>query len=49
MLLDIEWVKIVIINYYMFKFCEWIDILLGGRVLLKGKIGYDLNILEIEG
>ena len=49
MLADLERAKIVITNYHAFKLRERIDISKGGRALLKGKRGEDLNILETEG
>ena len=49
MLVDLERAKIVITNYHSFKLRERIDISKGGRALLKGKRGEDLNTLETEG
>ncbi len=49
MLADLERAKIVITNYHAFKLRERIDISKGGRALLKGKRGEDLNTLETEG
>ena len=49
MLADLERAKIVITNYHAFKLRERIDISKGGRALLKGKNGEDLNTLETEG
>lgn len=49
MLADLERAKIVITNYHAFKLRERIDISKGGRALLKGKRGEDLNTLESEG
>lgn len=49
MLTDLERTKIVITNYHAFKLRERIDISKGGRALLKGKRGKDLNTLETEG
>ncbi len=46
---DLERAKIVITNYHAFKLRERIDISKGGRALLKGKRGEDLNTLETEG
>ena len=49
MLADLERAKIVITNYHAFKRRERIDISKGGRALLKGKRGEDLNTLETAG
>ena len=49
MLADLERAKIVITNYHAFKSRQRIDITKGGRALLKGKRGADLNTLETEG
>ena len=49
MLADLKRAKIVITNYHAFKLRERIDISRGGRALLKGKRGEDLNTLETEG
>ena len=49
MLADLERAKIVITNYHAFKSRQRIDISQGGRALLKGKRGADLNTLETEG
>ena len=49
MLEDVNRAKIVITNYHAFKLRERIDISAGGRSLLKGKNGEDLNTLETEG
>ena len=49
MLADLERAKIVITNYHAFQLRERIDISKGGRALLKGKRGKDLNTLETEG
>ena len=49
MLADLERTKIVITNYHAFKLRERMDISKGGRALLKGKRGEDLNTLETEG
>jgi type III restriction enzyme len=49
MLADLGRAKIVITNYHAFKLRERIDISKGGRALLKGKRGKDLNTLETEG
>ena len=49
MLADLERAKIIITNYHAFKLRERIDISKGGRALLKGKRGAELNTLETEG
>ncbi|MEZ5813834.1 MAG: DEAD/DEAH box helicase family protein [Alphaproteobacteria bacterium] len=49
MLADLERAKIVITNYHAFKLRERVDISAGGRALLKGKRGEELNTLETEG
>ena len=49
MLPDLERAKIVITNYHAFKLKERIDISSGGRALLKGRRGAELNTLESEG
>lgn len=49
MLADLERAKIIITNYHAFKRRERIDISKGGRALLKGKRGEELNTLESEG
>lgn len=49
MLADLKRAKIVITNYHAFKLRERIDISRGGRALLKGKRGKDMNTLETEG
>lgn len=41
--------KIVITNYHAFKLRERMDISSGGRALLKGRTGEDLDTLESEG
>ncbi len=41
--------KIVITNYHAFKRRERMELSAGGRALLKGRIGDDLNTLETEG
>jgi len=46
---DIRRAKIVITNYHAFKLREKIDLSAGGRALLKGRTGADLNTLETEG
>ncbi|MEE9426388.1 MAG: DEAD/DEAH box helicase family protein [Methylococcales bacterium] len=49
MLADLERAKIIITNYHSFKLRERIALSKGGRALLKGKRGEDLNTLETEG
>jgi len=49
MLEDVNRAKIVITNYHAFKLRERIDLSAGGRALLKGRRGADLNTLETEG
>lgn len=49
MLEDVNRAKIVITNYHAFKLRERLQISAGGRSLLKGKNGEDLNTLETEG
>jgi type III restriction enzyme len=49
MLDDVNRAKIVITNYHAFKLRERIDLSKGGRQLLKGRTGDDLNTLETEG
>ncbi|QIB65162.1 BPTD_3080 family restriction endonuclease [Kineobactrum salinum] len=46
---DLERAKIVITNYHAFKLRERVELSAGGRALLKGKTGKDLNTLETEG
>lgn len=46
---DLERAKIVITNYHAFKLRERVELSAGGRALLKGKMGGDLNTLETEG
>jgi len=46
---EIERAKIVITNYHAFKLRERIDLSAGGRALLKGRRGAELNTLESEG
>ena len=41
--------KIVITNYHAFKLRERLQLSSGGRALLKGRIGDDLQTLETEG
>jgi type III restriction enzyme len=46
---DVNRAKIVITNYHVFKLRERIDISKGGRQLLKGRTGEDVQTLETEG
>jgi type III restriction enzyme len=49
MLDDINRAKIVITNFHAFKLRECIELSAGGRALLQGRGGEDLNTLETEG
>jgi type III restriction enzyme len=49
MLPDLDHAKIVITNYHSFKLREALEISKGGRALLKGRTGPDLETLETEG
>src|SRR5450432_1345182 len=49
MLDDINKAKIVITNYHAFKLRERIDLSKGGRQLLQGRLGDELNTQETEG
>ena len=49
MLEDIKRAKIVITNYHAFKLRERVELSAGGRALLKGRTGDDLNTAETEG
>ena len=49
MLADVNHAKIVISNYHAFKLRERIELSAGGRALLKGRTGQDLNTVETEG
>ena len=49
MLDDLERVKIVITNYHAFKLRERMELSKGGRLLLQGRGGQELNTLETEG
>jgi len=49
MLDDLNRAKIVITNYHSFMLRERIDLSAGGRALLKGRLGEDLQTLETEG
>ena len=46
---DINRAKIVITNFHAFKLREEVDISAGGRALLKGRSGEDMNTIETEG
>ena len=49
MLDDVNRAKIVITNYHAFKLRERIELSTGGRSLLKGRTGDELNTTETEG
>ncbi|EQD57213.1 hypothetical protein B2A_04913 [mine drainage metagenome] len=49
MLPDVKSAKIVITNYHAFKLRERIELSKGGRLLLQGKGGEELDTLETEG
>jgi len=49
MLDDINRAKIVITNYHAFKLRERVELSAGGRALLKGRNGDELNTQESEG
>lgn len=49
MLDDLNRAKIVITNYHAFKLRERIELSKGGRLLLQGRGGDELNTLETEG
>ena len=46
---DLGRAKIVITNYHAFKLREKLELSRGGRALLKGRLGDELNTLETEG
>jgi type III restriction enzyme len=46
---DLQKAKIVITNYHAFKLRERIELSAGGRALLKGRTGDELNTQETEG
>ena len=46
---DLQKAKIVITNYHAFKLRERIELSAGGRSLLKGRTGDELNTTETEG
>jgi type III restriction enzyme len=49
MLEDVKKAKIVITNYHAFKLRERVELSKGGRLLLRGRRGPELNTLETEG
>jgi type III restriction enzyme len=49
MLEEVKRAKIVITNYHAFKLRERIDLSKGGRQLLQGRLGDELNTQETEG
>jgi type III restriction enzyme len=49
MIEDVYKAKIVITNYHAFKLRERVELSAGGRSLLKGRTGEELNTLETEG
>jgi type III restriction enzyme len=49
MLDDVNRAKIVITNYHAFKLRERVELSKGGRQLLEGRTGQELNTLETEG
>ncbi|HVR34501.1 MAG TPA: DEAD/DEAH box helicase family protein, partial [Methylomirabilota bacterium] len=49
MLEDIKKAKIVITNYHAFKLRERVELSAGGRALLKGRTGAELETTETEG
>ena len=49
MLEDIKKAKIVITNYHAFKLRERVEISKGGRQLIKGRTGEDMQTTETEG
>ncbi|WP_316174108.1 MULTISPECIES: BPTD_3080 family restriction endonuclease [unclassified Bradyrhizobium] len=49
MLDDLHRAKIVITNYHAFKLRERVELSKGGRQLLQGRTGDELNTLETEG
>lgn len=49
MIPDLERAKIVITNYHAFKLRERVELSRGGRSLLQGQAGEELNTLETEG
>jgi type III restriction enzyme len=49
MLDDVNRAKIVITNFHAFKFRERVELSKGGRALLQGRVGEELDTLETEG
>lgn len=49
MLEDIKRAKIVITNYHAFKLREQVELSAGGRALLQGRVGRELETKETEG
>jgi type III restriction enzyme len=49
MIEDVQRAKIVITNYHAFKLRERVELSSGGRALLQGRVGDELNTLETEG
>jgi type III restriction enzyme len=49
MLEDIQKAKIVITNYHAFKLRERVELSKGGRALLQGRVGEELDTEETEG
>jgi type III restriction enzyme len=49
MLADLGRAKIVITNYHVFKLRQTLDISKGGRALLQGRTGPEIETLETEG
>ena len=49
MLGDLERAKIVVTNFHAFKLRERLELSKGGRLLLQGRGGEELNTLETEG
>lgn len=49
MLADMDKAKIVITNYHAFKLRERMELSKGGRRLLQGRTGSELDTLETEG
>ncbi|OGR00442.1 MAG: restriction endonuclease [Deltaproteobacteria bacterium RIFOXYD12_FULL_50_9] len=49
MLGDLERAKIVVTNFHAFKLRERLELSKGGRLLLQGRSGDELNTLETEG
>src|ERR671920_2402273 len=49
MLEDLNRAKIVITNYHAFKRRERVELSKGGRSLLQGRVGEELDTLETEG